>query len=68
MLLVIGWNPWMSHQMPQARRYLDQMSKDHDKLLVVIDPRRSETAERAVLRWMASRSIMMISRGRIMSG
>ncbi len=47
MLLAIGWNGWMSHQMPQARRFLDQMSKDPGKLLVVIDPRRSETAAKA---------------------
>lgn len=47
MLLAIGWNGLMSHQMPQARRFLDQMSKDPSKLLVVIDPRRSETAAKA---------------------
>jgi anaerobic selenocysteine-containing dehydrogenase len=47
MLVAVGWNGWMSHQTPQARRHLDQMAKDPDKLLVVIDPRRSETAERA---------------------
>ncbi|MCB8814327.1 molybdopterin-containing oxidoreductase family protein [Desulfosporosinus shakirovi] len=47
LLLAIGWNGWMSHQMPQARRYLDKMSKDLGKMLVVIDPRRSETAKKA---------------------
>ncbi|HBV89345.1 MAG TPA: molybdopterin dinucleotide-binding protein [Desulfosporosinus sp.] len=47
MLVAIGWNGWMSHQIPQARRILDQIAKDPEKLLVVIDPRRSETAERA---------------------
>jgi len=47
MLVAIGWNGWMSHQTPQARRHLDHMAKDPAKLLVVIDPRRSETAERA---------------------
>lgn len=47
MLLAIGWNGWMSHQMPQARRHLKRISEDPNKLLVVIDPRRSETAERA---------------------
>jgi len=47
MLMIVGWNPWMSHQMPQARRFLTNFAKDPDKLLVVIDPRRSETAERA---------------------
>ncbi|AET68182.1 anaerobic dehydrogenase, typically selenocysteine-containing [Desulfosporosinus orientis DSM 765] len=47
MMVAIGWNGWMSHQMPQARRFLDQMSKDPGKILVVIDPRRSETAVKA---------------------
>jgi len=47
LLLAIGWNGWMSHQMPQARRVLSQFSRDPEKLLVVIDPRKSETAERA---------------------
>jgi anaerobic selenocysteine-containing dehydrogenase len=47
MLVAAGWNGWMSHQMPQARRWLDRISKDPNKLLVVIDPRRSETAQRA---------------------
>ncbi len=47
MLLAIGWNGWMSHQMPQARRHLKRISDDPDKLLVVIDPRKSETARRA---------------------
>lgn len=47
MLVAIGWNGWMSHQMPQARRHLKAISDDPDKLLVVIDPRKSETARRA---------------------
>jgi anaerobic selenocysteine-containing dehydrogenase len=47
MLLAVGWNGWMSHQMPQARRHLKRISDDPDKLLVVVDPRKSETALRA---------------------
>ena len=47
MLMSIGWNGWMSHQMPQARRHLARIAKDPDKLLVVIDPRKSETARMA---------------------
>jgi anaerobic selenocysteine-containing dehydrogenase len=47
MLVAVGWNGWMSHQMPQARRHLKRISEDPNKLLVVIDPRRSETAQRA---------------------
>ncbi|MEE8436431.1 MAG: molybdopterin-dependent oxidoreductase [bacterium] len=46
-LVALGWNGWMSHQMPEARRVLSRFSKDPDKLLVAIDPRRSETAKRA---------------------
>ena len=47
MLLAIGWNGMMSHQMPQARKFLKEFSKDPDKTLVVIDPRRTKTAELA---------------------
>jgi anaerobic selenocysteine-containing dehydrogenase len=47
MLVSVGWNGWMSHQIPQARRHLKRISDDPDKLLVVIDPRKSETAELA---------------------
>lgn len=45
MLMAIGWNGMMSHHIPQARRVLTRISKDPDKLLVVIDPRLSETAK-----------------------
>ena len=47
MLMLIGKNPMMSHHFPQARRRLTKMSKDPDRLLVVVDPRVSETAKRA---------------------
>jgi anaerobic selenocysteine-containing dehydrogenase len=45
MLMAVGWNGMMSHQIPQARKVLTRISKDPDKLLVVIDPRPSETAK-----------------------
>lgn len=45
MLIAVGWNGMMSHQIPQARKVLTRISKDPNKLLVVIDPRRSETAK-----------------------
>ena len=45
MLVSVGWNGMQSHQMPQARRHLLRLSKDPDKLLLVIDPRLSETAK-----------------------
>lgn len=44
MLVGWGWNGMMSHQMPRARKTLTGFSKDPDRLLVVIDPRKSETA------------------------
>jgi len=45
MLVLIGKNPLMSHNFSQARRRLTKMSKNPDQLLVVIDPRLSETAK-----------------------
>ncbi|MFC1859222.1 molybdopterin-dependent oxidoreductase, partial [Thermodesulfobacteriota bacterium] len=45
MLLAVGWNPMMSHNTPQTRRVLSKFSKDPEKLLVVVDPRISETAK-----------------------
>jgi anaerobic selenocysteine-containing dehydrogenase len=44
LLLVLGWNGMQSHQIPQAPRQLQRLSKDPDKLLIVVDPRLSETA------------------------
>ncbi|MCF8128432.1 MAG: molybdopterin-dependent oxidoreductase [Deltaproteobacteria bacterium] len=44
MLVGWGWNGMMSHQMPQARKVLKGFSKDPERLLVVVDPRKSETA------------------------
>jgi anaerobic selenocysteine-containing dehydrogenase len=47
LLLAIGWNGAESNMAPQAGRYLRAFSKDPDKILVVVDPRRSETARLA---------------------
>ena len=44
MLVAWGWNGMESHQMPRAPLVLKGFSKDPERLLVVIDPRRSETA------------------------
>lgn len=44
MVMFVGWNPMMSHGTPQARRKFQKMAKNPDILLVVIDPRLSETA------------------------
>ena len=45
--IFLGKNPWFSHSIPRARVTLREMSKDPDRCLVVIDPRRSETADLA---------------------
>ena len=45
MLILVGKNPLMAHNFPQARRRLTKMSKDPERLLVVVDPRLSETAK-----------------------
>ncbi len=43
----IGKNPWQSHGFARARATLRQIAKDPGRSIVVIDPRRSETAEMA---------------------
>lgn len=45
--LFIGKNPWQSHGIPRARVTLREIAKDPKRCLVVIDPRRTETAELA---------------------
>ncbi len=47
MILGIGWNGMVSHQMPRAPIVLKEFSKNPKKLLAIIDPRRSETAKAA---------------------
>ncbi|MCP4804179.1 MAG: molybdopterin-dependent oxidoreductase [Proteobacteria bacterium] len=43
----VGKNPWQSHGFPRARVVLRQIARDPDRLLVVIDPKVSETAAMA---------------------
>jgi anaerobic selenocysteine-containing dehydrogenase len=45
--LFIGKNPWHSHSIPRARVTLKDIAKDPARTLIVIDPRRTETAELA---------------------
>jgi anaerobic selenocysteine-containing dehydrogenase len=47
--LVIGTNPWQSHGFPRARKVIQAFRKDPRRKLVVIDPRRTVTAEYADL-------------------
>ncbi len=44
MLVGWGWNGMQSHQMPEAPRVLTKIAGNPAKLLVIIDPRQSETA------------------------
>jgi anaerobic selenocysteine-containing dehydrogenase len=45
--LFLGKNPWFSHGIPHARVTLKKIAADPGRCLMVIDPRRSETAEMA---------------------
>jgi anaerobic selenocysteine-containing dehydrogenase len=45
----IGKNPWFSHGLPRARVTLREIAKDPNRSLIVIDPRRTETADLADL-------------------
>jgi len=46
-LVFWGSNAWRSHGMNRARPIISKISKDPDKLLVVIDPCLTDTAQRA---------------------
>jgi anaerobic selenocysteine-containing dehydrogenase len=46
-VLFIGCNPFQSHGIPAARDTLRAFRKASDRTMVVIDPRRTETAEQA---------------------
>ncbi|HVN27663.1 MAG TPA: molybdopterin-dependent oxidoreductase, partial [Candidatus Binataceae bacterium] len=43
----VGKNPWQSHGFQSARPTLRKISADPNRTLIVIDPRRTETAELA---------------------
>ncbi|MEN7342862.1 MAG: molybdopterin-dependent oxidoreductase [Pseudomonadota bacterium] len=43
----LGKNPWQSHGFARARTVIQQMAKDPNRSIIVIDPRRSETADKA---------------------
>jgi formate dehydrogenase len=42
-----GKNPWQSHGFPQARKILKAIANDPARTLIVIDPRRTESADLA---------------------
>jgi anaerobic selenocysteine-containing dehydrogenase len=43
----VGKNPWQSHSFPHARTTLKEIARDPHRSMVVLDPRRTETAELA---------------------
>lgn len=45
--VIVGKNPWHSHGFPRARVVLKAIAADSQRTLIVIDPRRTETAELA---------------------
>jgi anaerobic selenocysteine-containing dehydrogenase len=45
--LFVGKNPWQSHGFSHARTTLKEIAKDPNRSIIVIDPRKSETAELA---------------------
>lgn len=45
--VLVGKNPFMSNGMDRARPWLKEMKKDPARKLIVIDPRRTETADYA---------------------
>jgi formate dehydrogenase len=48
----LGKNPWHSHGFDEARRVLKEIASDDSRSMVVIDPRRTETADLADY-WLA---------------
>lgn len=48
-VVFIGTNPWQSHGIRNARITLKEIHKDPNRKMIVIDPRRTETAELADL-------------------
>lgn len=48
-VVFIGTNPWQSHGIRNARVFLKEINKDPNRKMIVIDPRRTETADLADL-------------------
>lgn len=46
-VIFLGTNPWQSHGFPRARKVLEEIQRDPARTMVVIDPRRTETARMA---------------------
>ncbi|WP_307816471.1 molybdopterin-dependent oxidoreductase [Nocardioides limicola] len=46
-VLFLGKNPWQSHSFPRTRPTLKEIAADPDRAMIVLDPRRTETADLA---------------------
>ncbi len=46
-MIVSGWNPYVTHQTTRGKMVVKEFATNPDKCLIVIDPRRSETAQMA---------------------
>jgi anaerobic selenocysteine-containing dehydrogenase len=49
LLVVIGANPWLAHGFRNARRVVNDIKNSDERKMIVIDPRRTETADVADL-------------------
>lgn len=49
LLVVIGCNPWLAHGFRNARKVVNDIKNQADRKMIVIDPRRTETADVADL-------------------
>jgi len=45
--MFVGKNSWQSHGFPHARTTLKEIARDPSRAMIVVDPRRTETAELA---------------------
>ncbi len=45
--IIVGKNPWQSNGIQQARILMRDIGRDPNRKLIVLDPRKSETAELA---------------------
>jgi anaerobic selenocysteine-containing dehydrogenase len=47
LLVVLGCNPWLAHGFNRARDVVNKIKRDDARKMIVVDPRRTETAEAA---------------------
>jgi anaerobic selenocysteine-containing dehydrogenase len=47
LLVVLGCNPWLAHGFNRARDVVNKIKRDPGRSMIVVDPRRTETAQAA---------------------